>query len=185
MSIEFHCEHCNLLVKAPNEVGGRPGKCPHCNGMNYIPLPEDEAGEIPLEPIDAEFEKHRREAASEDFAYQRRIMSDKTMPGEGPRPSMRKGAGDRGRPVRGASSEPLTERQVSSLVVGFIEAMAGGSLEKADEITARLRAHPAKVRAVIDDMIDNNNVAAYGLPTLPKPVLTGFIRQLRSRISSG
>lgn len=182
MSIEFHCEHCNLIVKAPKEVGGRPGKCPHCQGVNYIPLPEDEAGEIPLEPLDSEFEQHRRKAASEDFEFQRRIMSDKAKPGEGRRPVNRKGASDRTGAPR-PPAESLSDRQVSSLVVAFIEAMAGGSLEKANEIAARLRSQPAKVAAVIDDMVNNNNVAAYGLPTLPKPVLNGFIKQLRSRIS--
>lgn len=185
MSIEFHCEHCNLIVKAPNEVGGRPGKCPHCQGINYIPLPEDQSGEIPLEPLDSEFEKHRRKAASEDFAFQRRIMSDRATPGEGPRGSARKNASGGARsatPQPAPGGNALTDRQVSSLVVAFIEAMAGGSLEKADDIVRRLRAQPAKVNGVIDDLLNAGSAAAYGLPTLPKPVLNGFIRQLRARM---
>lgn len=189
MSIEFHCEHCNMVVKAPDDAGGRPGKCPHCQGTNYIPSPE--AGEIPLEPLDERFEQHRKQSAAEDFAYQRRIMSDRSMPGEGGRGG-RTGTGRSGgaRPNggvdRSAGAEPaevLSDKQISSLIVSFIGAMAGGSLPKADEISRRLKPNAAKVNGILDDMLSSENIAGYGLPTLPKPVLNGFVKQLRAKIS--
>ncbi|MCB9853977.1 MAG: hypothetical protein H6819_12825 [Phycisphaerales bacterium] len=187
MSIEFHCEHCNMVVKAPDDAGGRPGKCPHCQGTNYIPRPD--AGEIPLEPLDEGFEQHRKQSAAEDFAYQRRIMSDRTMPGEGGRGARPGGArptGGSARSERSAGAEPaevLSDKQISSLIVSFISAMASGSLPKAEEISQRLRPNAAKVNGILDDMLSTENIAGYGLPTLPKPVLNGFVKQLRAKIS--
>lgn len=180
MSIEFHCEHCNKLVKAPDEVGGRSGKCPHCQGTNYIPSPE--AGEIPLEPMDEDFERHRQQSAAEDFAYQRKIMSDRTPPREGAR-GAKGGPGRSPRPMQSEPKEALSAKQMSSMIVAFISAMATGSLPKADEISNRLRPHSAKVNAILDDMLTASNIAGYGLPTLPKPVLNGFVKQLRAKIS--
>ncbi len=64
MSIEFHCEHCSKLIKAPNEAGGQNGKCPHCKAVNYIPMPQDEAEELPLVPLDEADERRRQPAVS-------------------------------------------------------------------------------------------------------------------------
>lgn len=183
MSIEFHCEHCNKIVRAPDESGGHPGKCPHCHGTNYIPRPE--AGEIPLEPIDEDFERHRKQSAAEDFAYQRTIMSDRSTPAaEGGRGSRASGAAGRTpRPSNAEPDESLTDKQISSLIVNFITAMANGSLPKAEEICRRLRPQSGRVNALLDDMLSAENIAGYGLPTLPKPVLNGFVKQLRAKIS--
>ncbi|HPF40855.1 MAG TPA: hypothetical protein P5081_13950 [Phycisphaerae bacterium] len=187
MSIEFHCEHCNKVVRAPEDAGGRPGKCPHCEGTNYIPRPD--SGEIPLEPLDEAFERHRKESAAEDFAYQRRIMADRAAPGE-PTRAGRAGLGrstsDSGRYERSApvpAGDILSDKQISSLIVSFISAMANGALDKADEISSRLKPSATKVSAVLDDMLSAENIAGYGLPTLPKPVLNGFVKQLRAKIS--
>lgn len=182
MSIEFHCEHCNKLIKAPEESGGRPGKCPHCHGTNYIPRAE--SGEIPLEPLDQEFEQHRKQSAAEDFAYQRRIMNDRSPPGEGGRGARSTGGGVRSsRPLPAQPAEDLSDKQLSSLIVSFITAMAGGSLDKAGEISHRLKPHAGKVNTLLDEMLNAQNIGAYGLPTLPKPVLNGFVKQLRAKIS--
>lgn len=182
MSIEFHCEHCNKIVRAPDEAGGHPGKCPHCEGTNYIPRPD--SGEIPLAPVDEAFEQHRRQSAAEDFAYQRRIMSDRPSPTDKRRGA--KSTGSAGRPARSPASEAgeaLTDKQISSLIVKFISAMASGSLPKADEISRRLKPNADRTNALLDDMLSTENIAGYGLPTLPKPVLNGFVKQLRAKIS--
>ena len=40
MSISLHCESCKKKIKAPDETGGKWGKCPHCGHRCYIPLPK-------------------------------------------------------------------------------------------------------------------------------------------------
>lgn len=176
MAIEFHCEHCNKLIRAREAEGGRPGKCPYCQGRNYIPLPGDEVGELSLAPLDEAFERHRRRAAAEDAAMQRRLLKERdTGPGRGGR-----------RAVRRADASPATapppapsSKQLTALIVSFIEAMSSGALDEAGKLSSRLSAHRAEVDAILDDMM-TQDLRGYGLPTLPRPVLLGFLKQLRS-----
>ena len=177
MTIQLHCEHCGKLIQAPESVGGRSGKCPHCQGMNYIPLPaEGESGELPLAPLDEEFESHRRQAAEEDLAVQRRLWNEQD--------SSRKT--DRRNSVRQADPEPAppprhSGKQLTAMVVSFIEAMSKGDLEKAEQLTTQLASQRAEVFQVLDELV-SDNLNTYGLPTLPRPVLVGFMKQLRSKL---
>ena len=54
MSIELHCPKCGKLIRAPENTGGKHGKCPYCQGRVYIPMPYCKEEEILLAPIDAE-----------------------------------------------------------------------------------------------------------------------------------
>ena len=184
--IEFHCEHCNKIIKAPEETGGRQGKCPHCQGVNYIPMPREALDEIPLTPIDEDFELRRRRAALEDAAVQQRLLRERQSPGEGGRrdASRRAGPQQAASPSGGAaaSGSTLTAKHIASLVVTYVEAMSQGTLEKADEISRKLSRHPNEANRVLDDML-RDDLTAYGLPTLPRPVLLGFLKQLRSRLT--
>ncbi len=186
MAIEFHCEHCNKLIKAPNEAGGRPGKCPHCQGVNYIPMPPDALNEIPLAPVDEEFEQRRRRAAMEDAAVQQRLLKERATPGEtGGRSGVRRSDSSfvAASPASSAGGPAPSAKQVTSLVVNYVEAMSQGTLQKADEIGQKLSRHPHEVNRVLDDML-RDDLTAYGLPALPRPVLLGFLKQLRAKLTS-
>ena len=37
MGITFHCEYCGKKIQAPNEAGGKWGKCPACSHKLYVP----------------------------------------------------------------------------------------------------------------------------------------------------
>lgn len=181
--IEFHCEHCNKVIKARDEEGGQQGKCPHCKGVNYIPLAEADSGEIPLAPLDMDEERRIRRAAAEDFALQRKLREERAAPGE---PGRRR---PRSIDVSPTPSAPrpsnvgsISDKQVNSLVVQYIEAMAGGNLEKAESIASQLQPHKDMVQATLNEITSSGSANAYGLPTLPKPVLLGFVRQLQSRL---
>ncbi|MCG8405078.1 MAG: hypothetical protein MI923_07780 [Phycisphaerales bacterium] len=173
MSIEFHCEHCNKPIKALESTAGRNGKCPHCKGLNYIPLPKDEVGELPLAPIDEEFERRRKRAASEDAAIQRNLLHDRSAPGETGR--------QRSRNLDvAATGTVLSRKQVTSLIVSFIEAMSQGNLNKANQLSGQLSSQQSMVRKILDEMM-TEDLTGYGLPTLPRPVLIGFLKQLRNK----
>jgi len=177
VTIQLHCEHCGKLIQAPESAGGRSGKCPHCQGMNYIPLPaEQESGELPLAPLDEAFERHRKQAAAEDMAVQRRVWNEQD-------PSRKK---DRRSGVRQtdadlASSSTQSRKQLTAMVVSFIEAMSRGDLELARKRTAQLAGQKAEVLQVLDELV-SDDLNTYGLPTLPRPVLVGFMKQLRSKL---
>lgn len=182
--IEIHCEHCNLKVSAPDSDGGQQAKCPHCGGMNYIPLPEGAIDEIPLAPIDEAAEQRRRQAFAEDMEIQRKLNKERAAPGE---PNRRRPRSlDASAPPRAPApprASNISDKQVNSLVVNYIVAMAGGRLAEADGIVAQLAPHKTKVSATINEITSNSGVAnGYGLPTLPKPVLLGFVKQLQARM---
>lgn len=35
--IFFKCKHCESILKAPKELAGKQGICPHCNNKVQIP----------------------------------------------------------------------------------------------------------------------------------------------------
>lgn len=178
MAIEFLCEHCNKTIKAPAEAAGRQGKCPHCGGVNYIRRPPEETEELELAPFDEEEESRARRAAMEAAAYQQRILHERSMPGE-PGGNRSRSAGGRGPSVTPAA--PPTSKQLAGLVVRYVEAMSQGHLDAAEAVSEELRPFRATVLSLLDDLA-GEDLAAYGMPTLPRPVLFGFLKQLRAKL---
>jgi hypothetical protein len=64
------------------------------------------------------------------------------------------------------------------MVVEYVEAMAEGRLGDAEALAARLSEHKSQVLAGLEALA-SADLAGYGLPALPRPVLLGFLRQLR------
>ena len=180
MAIEFHCEHCNHLIRAPMEAAGRQGKCPHCDNVAYIPRPSaPDEGELDLAPLDDREEEQRKRAALEDAAYQRNLLRDKVAPGERPKPSSSGGGG--GAAASGAAPGPLAPKQITSLIVRYVEAMSGSKLPEAESIAGQLGRIRAQALSLLDEM-SGEDLAAYGMPTLPRPILMGFLKQLRAKL---
>jgi len=182
--IEFHCEHCNMKVTASDADGGQQAKCPHCNGVNYIPSAGGDLEEIPLAPLDEAEEQRRRQSFAEDMQIQRSLSNERSAPGEPGRRRSRNLDGTRATPRSApAPRTDLGDKQINSMVVQFIVAMAGGRLGEADGIAAQLAPHRDRVLSALSEITSNNGAAnAYGLPTLPKPVLLGFAKQLQSKL---
>ncbi len=176
MAIEFHCDHCNKIIRAPDEVGGRQGRCPHCGGLTYIPSGAAAEGELDLAPLDDADEERRRRATMEDAAYQQKILHERALPGE---PSGQGGRGGKGHSVT-AQAAPTT-KQLTSLIVQYVEAMSGGKLPVASELAGKLARHRALALGLLDEMA-GEDLSAYGMPQLPRPVLQGFLKQLRTSL---
>jgi len=181
VTIDYHCEHCGKAIQAPQSATGRNGKCPHCQAVSYIPLPEADGGELSLVPLDDGDERRRRQASAEDIAVRKRLLADKSSPRDsGGRPKFR-------RPdVPGGSSSPsakagLSRKRLTSVVVSFVEAMSGGKLDVANKLAAQLTGQKAEVSRLLDELM-GEDLSGYGLPALPKPVLMGFLKQLRGRL---
>ncbi|MBN2561460.1 MAG: hypothetical protein JXQ75_11080 [Phycisphaerae bacterium] len=198
MTIEFHCEHCGEAVTAPKDKAGRRGKCPHCGQKVYIPVSaEEDSGELPLAPLDPEEERRRLRGIQEAADLQYRLLHEQALPGEmGPRrggPRRDSGPGIPGKPAqaKGLPRIPpkegpprISPREVNRMVVQYVEAMAGGRLDEARKLTTGLGRQQSDVLAVLDDMV-TKDLSGYGLPVLPRPVLLGFLKQLRTEVQRG
>lgn len=177
MSIEFHCEHCDKLVKAPASAGGRRAKCPYCQGTCYVPLSPDEAEELPLAPLDEGDEAQRRRALHETAALQRELLRDQALPEDRQRGGRRSsgvvGAG------RDAAAGSMSAVEIRRHVIAYVEAMSEGRLEEANRVVDRLKAEREAVSRFIES-VASDQLAGSEMPALPRPVLLGFLKQLRS-----
>ncbi len=182
MSIQLHCEHCNELIQAPESAAGRRGKCPHCNGVVYIPAlpPPEEAdeGEIPLAPLDEEEERERLRAQAEAARLQSALLHERNVPGE---PGQRKTPRPIDTPAEAAAR--ISAKEINRFVVQYVEAMAGGRLDEAQKVVAKLLPARLNTLTALDGMA-SEDLGAYGLPALPRPVLLGFLKQLRTTLQS-
>jgi len=170
MSVEFHCEHCGKGLRVPDDQSGRKGQCPACGGPVYIPAADDE-GEIPIAPIDETEERRRRQAAAEDAAIQRRLISEQPNKRAQLERSMNEGR----------AVETLSQDEVRRLVVEYVEAMASGTLEKSESVARRLRNYREQTLNAIEQF-DASTAASDTIRMLPRPVLMGFLRQLRAQL---
>mgnify|MGYP003394167752 FL=1 len=175
MVIEFHCEHCSKIVKAPPDAGGRRGKCPHCGGLTYIPAAPEETGELDLAPIDKADEARQKKEIMEAAAVQQRLLRERALPGE---PA---GKGPRGATSSPAPAAALSDKALISLIVNFVESMSTGKLDRSEEITRELIRNGGKTKTLLDEL-SGEDLTAYGMPTLPRPVLLGFLKQLRAKL---
>ena len=66
MSIEVHCPKCGKVIRAPDDAGGKHGRCPSCKESVYVPLPPADEGEIKLAPLDEEEDSNEDEEPSEE-----------------------------------------------------------------------------------------------------------------------
>ena len=173
MPIEFHCEHCEKLVKAPDDTGGRRAKCPHCKGTCYVPTPSDQLEEVPLAPLDQEEENRRKRAHQEDMALQQSLLHERADPDKPVKPAAQASTT--------ASAAQATTIDAKGLVCDYVEAMSGGRLEEADRIADRLAAVRDAVIRIIES-IATDPLAASDMPAVPRPVLVGFLKQLRTRL---
>ncbi len=173
MPIEFHCEHCEKLVNAPDDAGGRRAQCPHCKGKCYVPTASDQLEEIPLAPLDQEEEKRRKQAHQEDVALQQSLLHERADLDAPAKPASQASTT--------ASPAQATTIDAKGLVYDYVEAMSGGRLEEADRIADRLLTVRDDVLRIIES-IATDPLAASDMPAVPKPVLVGFLKQLRARL---
>ncbi len=51
MAIEFHCPYCTAVIRVPDSVAGRKGRCPKCDTLLIIPTVERPAQPAPVQPV--------------------------------------------------------------------------------------------------------------------------------------
>lgn len=174
MSIELHCPQCQKLIRAPDEAGGRRGKCPYCKNSVYIPRPPDETEELALAPLDEEEERQAEEARRESLRYvasvdkakdSKFLTGDATSAVTGPPPVP--SAGERG--------------NLAAEVETFIIAMRDSKLEAAEAAAARLKQFGAQARDYVQGLLVDEIPPQY--ENVPAPVVQGFLKALLSQLS--
>ena len=176
MSIDLHCNHCGKHIRAPDEAGGKHGKCPYCKQDVYVPMPAAEVEEVPLAPLDHDRDRRERELAEEDRQYQAAISHEDRVPPEKP---------GRGSSAGAETAMPLPRPDdvidVSGLVLRFVLAMTNSKLEQADRIAAKLQPVAAKAKDEVQRLMVDE-LPPPGLEDVPPALYKGFLKALLERL---
>jgi phage FluMu protein Com len=174
VSIEFHCNHCDKLVRAPDSAGGKRGKCPYCKQSVYVPMPAEEVDEIPLAPLDDadDAERQRLDAEADELAEA--LRREREIPGE-PRGT----GGLRGSGV--ARPEPRMPVDIEPKVVDYVIALKDAQLEEAQALVPEIRRAGDAAKETVQRLMMDEMPPA-GLEDVPTPVLRGFFRKLLDQL---
>lgn len=167
MAIEFHCNHCGRLIRASAEHGGKRGKCPSCHQSIYIPTPSEDLEPLPLAPLDQSEEHERERLLDESRELAQRLRDEKDVPPEAARPPLPEPVGD----VR-------LDIDMEGLIIDYAAEMAAGNLAAAEELAADIRSDMPQAEEVIQRLMVDE-LPPPRLAKIPRPVLVGFLKQLR------
>jgi hypothetical protein len=166
MSIKFHCEHCGKKIDAPDSAGGKWGKCPACHNKVYVPLPETE-DELKLAPIDETEEERQKRLMAETFQLTQSILQEKEVPNAG---------------LSSQSAQEISNEKMTEAVVRYLRLMADGDLDAAHRTAETIASNRRKAKEVLDQ-IATSDPPDPELEDIPPQVLSGLIRNLRTRVS--
>ena len=177
MAIEFHCHYCGKLVKAPDEAGGKRGKCPFCKNILYIPMADDQVEEVDLAPVDEEDERRRQQLLEESIRTEMQLLKERQAgPDLGPpKPDDESSLPDT------LPLSPEHPEDVEALVVQWIRAMADGQLAEAERTLDVLRRN-RKIALEAAERLAMEDPPPPGLVDIPRPVLTRYFRSLMEQV---
>ncbi len=164
MTISFHCDYCGKKIEAPDDAGGKWGKCPRCHNKLYVPG-ADAGEELKLAPIDETDEEKQKRLMDETYELARDILLEKEVPADAGLPAYEMG-----------------EKELTKNIILYLRQMADGELQQA-ETTAESIMPSAKKAAKIIDEIALSEIPEPELADVPQQVLSSLIRTLRSKIS--
>jgi DNA-directed RNA polymerase subunit RPC12/RpoP len=169
MTIKFQCSLCGKKIEAPDSSGGKWGKCPGCHNKVYVPQPVTEEDELKLAPLDETEEQRQRQLMLETLQITRDILQEKASP-DGP-------AG----PTPGSPSD-INEEKLTDLILRYLRQMANGDLDDAQRTAEQILPHRRKATLILDRLVTSKEPDPE-LEDIPKQVLLGYIRNLRTRLS--
>ena len=175
MSIELHCPQCEKLIRAPDNAGGKHGKCPYCTAEVYIPTPVDDGDLIGLAPVDEEEERRAQQEREEDLRYAAAMDKDadlNVVPDDAPPP---RGAGRRPEAPAGEVVD------IGDHVERFVLAMRDSKLDEADRIAGKLKRVGARARDYVEGLLLDPTPPP--IPGVPKPLVLGFLKALLERLA--
>ena len=169
MSIELHCPQCGKLIRAPEDSGGKKGRCPYCKRTVYIPTPLSDGDTIALAPIDPEEEERDAALRRESAQYAASVeKADGTTAGKGRTQSAR--------PTKGVGEVV----NIGELVSSFIRAMHESKLPEADRIVEKLKKAGARAKDHVQALTLDEIPPAVG--NVPPALAQGFLKALLGRL---
>jgi hypothetical protein len=174
MSIKFHCDHCGKKIEAPDNAGGKWGKCPSCHNKLYVPNlnPGDE--ELKLAPIDTSAKEREKQLMAETYRLTQDILQERVVPEGGADTAE---LDDTAEMVFGMSNTELMK-----YIILYLRQMADGELAEAQKIEALIEPHKAQAVGILDK-ITQGEIQEQELADVPQQVISSLVRTLRSEIS--
>jgi phage FluMu protein Com len=179
MAIEFHCNFCGKLVKAPEEAGGKKGKCPSCQNILYVPMADGTVDEFDLAPVDENEERKRRQMEEQARAAERALLKEKQVPPEGVSPN--RSEIELPAPPLPITDTPETADDVEFVVVEWVRSMADGDLGDADRSMMLLQKNKAASKQAVQKVRMIEPPPA-GLQDVPRPVLNRYFKMLSDQL---
>jgi len=191
MPIKFHCEHCGKTISAPDDAGGRKGRCPSCKAVVYVPAADVE--EFELAPIDEAEEQRRKRIIEESLRKEHDLLAaqgrreadaepgdfdDRHGEGGVVLPELHRNSGARS---DGAGESHAGPQDLRAMLANYLALMAGQQIEQAEAIVRRLRADQKAARSAIEQFMADP-VQDARIAKIPPPVLNGFLRQLQQQL---
>lgn len=163
MSITFECGNCQKTIKAPDEAGGKRGKCPYCGNSVFVPSPAvQEEEEILLAPLDEEEEQRRKKVTEELLQYEKTFYS-----GEDSAP-----------PIPLEHRDNLTSADFHHFVVNYCLDMNHSNLERAEMHVQKMKPFRQLALAAVDEFL-TGKVHEPALDPIGKQIVAGFLRALK------
>ena len=181
MSIEIHCPSCSKLIRAPEDAGGKRGKCPYCKNSVYIPMPADEDDVIPVAPIDTDDERRAEELRQEALRYAASLDKE-VKPRGGPSPGA--GPGGAAPPPRDgprAVPAPGEVIDIAGAVEQYVLAMRDSKLKTAQEAVGGLKEAGTRARDYVQGLLLDEVPPTF--QDVPPPLMKGVLKKLLHELS--
>lgn len=162
MAIIFHCEHCGKSIEAPDNAGGKWGKCPACHNKLYVPA-SDANEELKLAPIDESDEERQKRLMLESSKLRQEMLLEKEDPNEAP-------------------VIEVGEKELTKNIILYLRQMANGELNEAENTLSSITPYGQRTIEILD-RIALSEIPEPELADVPPQVLSGLIRTLRTKIS--
>lgn len=177
MPIELHCPKCGKLIRAPENAGGKHGKCPNCAASVYVPMPPTDDDIIPIAPLDEDEERRAEEERRNALRYAATLEKATDIPGEKPTRGREGGSG--GGPRRPAET-PGEVINLAEEVERFIVAMRDSKLDVAESAAARLNKSGARARDYVEGLMLDEIPPQIG--NMPPALVQGLLKTLLGRL---
>jgi hypothetical protein len=170
MTISLHCESCKKKIKAPDEAGGKWGKCPYCKHRCYIPLPKaDDEPELKLLPVDDADETQMTDLMRQTHELTQKILRERQALEDGP--------------SEDPNAQKAVEKDVIKKSILYLRQMADGELQQAEKTFELLRRHKKPSLRILSAMARAERPEPE-LSDVGDGVLQGLIRDAESKLSS-
>ncbi len=170
MAIILHCESCGAKIKAPDEGGGKYGRCPNCNHRNYIPAARiGDEPELKLAPIDPNEETRYARLMEETSELTRQILDENEPLDEDSTQNEAEKSGG------------ISERVLLRQIVIYLVQTAHGQLEAAERTFGTIEPYENKACELLENMKRASQVEAE-LADISPHVLKGLMDDLKGKL---